>query len=108
MSTPLTATRTPDELLPGTSGEVHALHAVVHLADSVAKDAQLQNFGQKLVALQLGVALLGAQQHQQPGAYCANHVAFNYNPRLADALQNSDHGRHSCGWRMRMSNPLYR
>ena len=43
---------------------VHILHAQIHLALRVTEDAQLQKLGQQLVALDLGVALLGAQQHQ--------------------------------------------
>ena len=44
---------------------VHVLHAEVHLALGVAKDAQFQNLGQQLVALGFGITLLSADQHQQ-------------------------------------------
>src|SRR2546427_668428 len=70
---------------------VQVLHAAVHLARVVGKDAQLEHLGQQLVGFGLGVAALCADQGQQAGAYAAGDLAVDFHAGLFHALQDADH-----------------
>ena len=70
---------------------VQILHTAVHLAIRIAKDAQLEQFGQKLVALRLSVALLGADKHQQTLINLAGHSVVDHHLRVTNALYQRQH-----------------
>jgi hypothetical protein len=70
---------------------VDVLHAAVHLAGVVRKNAQLQQLGHQALGMGIGVATLGAHQHQQAGADLANHLAFHHHPGLTYSLNQGQH-----------------
>ena len=67
------------------------LHAAVHLAGVVGKDAQSQQLVHQPGRNGRRVGRLGAHQHQQALPDGAHHGAVDLDPRLAHALQQCQH-----------------
>ena len=63
---------------------------MVHLSLLIAEDAQFEYLGQHLLGQRLGVARLGAEQHQQANTNLAHHFGIDLHPRLGHALQERD------------------
>ena len=70
----------------------HILQAVIHLAACIVEHAQLDDFGQQLVGLGMGIAALGAHQQHQAGPNLAHCQPGNVHAGTGHPLQQGFHG----------------